>query len=210
MTGSISRSRVAFRRVQLLAGAALAGLVAGGAHAQTAAASVDELVVTGSRIARPIQQSASPILVLSSGQLQAQGQENLADILSQQPQFSAAFGQSRTQSTLSSPAASGLNVVNLRNLGATRSLVLINGRRAPSGTIGSSAVVRPANPGDADHRRRAGCRTAGDGARRRARRQPCRRAHGHARPRAGGRPGRWPDRPGRRGDRDRHGRCAGR
>src|SRR5690606_20068963 len=43
-------------------------------------------------------------------------------------------------STFSGVAASGLNQANLRNLGAVRSVVLINGRRVPGGTSTNTAV----------------------------------------------------------------------
>ncbi len=101
---------------------------------------VQELVVTGSRIQNPNIESVTPVQVLGSEKLEAQGLANVSDILTTMPQFSASFGASRTQSTFSGTTSSGLNVVNLRNLGASRSLVLINGRRAPSGTIFSNAV----------------------------------------------------------------------
>jgi iron complex outermembrane receptor protein len=103
-------------------------------------ATVDEVVVTGSRIARSNLENPTPTLVLGTERLQQQGYSNLADILTSTPQFSAAFGASRTQSTFSGASSSGLNLTNLRNLGSQRSLVLVNGRRVPSGQISTSAV----------------------------------------------------------------------
>jgi len=72
--------------------------------------------------------------------MHSQGLTNFAEIAAQTPQFSASFGTSRTQSTFAGAASSGLNEVNLRNLNARRTLVLINGRRVPSGTTFNSAV----------------------------------------------------------------------
>lgn len=98
------------------------------------ASSEDTIVVTGSRISRPDLESSTPVAVLGEAQLDQQGLKNFADIAAQNPQFAPSFGASRTQSTFSGSASSGLNLVNLRNLGANRSLVLINGRRAPGGS----------------------------------------------------------------------------
>jgi iron complex outermembrane receptor protein len=98
------------------------------------------VVVTGSRIQRPELDSTTPILALGAEDLKSQGLVNIADIAAQLPQFSASFGSSRTQSTFSGAAASGLNLFNLRNLGEERTVSLINGRRAPGGTTTSTGL----------------------------------------------------------------------
>lgn len=100
--------------------------------ATTAAA--DEIVVTGSRIARANLENSTPTLVLGDEMLNRQGFENIADIVTSMPQFAPAFGGGRTTSSFSGSAASGLNNANLRNLAPIRSVVLINGRRVPGGT----------------------------------------------------------------------------
>ncbi|UDF04557.1 TonB-dependent receptor domain-containing protein [Asticcacaulis sp. AND118] len=99
-----------------------------------------EVVVTGTRIQRPNLTSPSPVASISLDKMESQGFENVADALTQAPQFAASFGSSRTQSTFSGATFSGLNLVNLRNLGGIRTLTLVNGRRFPSGTIDSDAV----------------------------------------------------------------------
>ncbi|MFC3079933.1 TonB-dependent receptor domain-containing protein [Phenylobacterium terrae] len=124
----------------MLMGAMAAALAAAPASAQDTATEVGELVVTGSRIVRPNLDSPTPVTVATTERLENQGMENISDALVTLPQFAPSFGGARTQSTFSGTASSGLNVVNLRNLGSSRSLVLINGRRAPSGTIFSNAV----------------------------------------------------------------------
>jgi len=101
---------------------------------------VEEVVVTGSRISRPDLVANTPVLVVGQERLEGQGLENIADVLVTLPQFSPSFGGSRTQSTFSGTQSSGLNSSNLRNLGANRSLTLINGRRAPSGIATLNAV----------------------------------------------------------------------
>jgi len=110
------------------------------AQAAEEAAKLEEIVVTGSRIRRTDVTANTPVLVLSTEQMAAQGTQNLADLLSKQPQFAASFGTARTQSTFSGAASSGLNLANLRNLGGIRTVVLINGRRVPAGTATSTSV----------------------------------------------------------------------
>lgn len=94
----------------------------------------EEIVVTGSRITRANLDNSTATLVIGDDMLNRQNYENIADIVSSMPQFAPAFGSGRTTSSFSGSAASGLNLTNLRNLGANRSVVLINGRRVPGGT----------------------------------------------------------------------------
>lgn len=101
---------------------------------------VDEVVVTGSRIARTDLTAPTPLTIINSDMLQQQGHNNVVDVLTAMPQFAASFGSARTQSTFSGAASSGLNLINLRNLGGSRSLTLINGRRVPAGNVTTTAV----------------------------------------------------------------------
>lgn len=102
---------------------------------------LEEVVVTGSRISRQTNlDSTTPTVTLTSEDIGKAGMENLADVFTQMPQFAPSFGASRTQSTFSGVAASGLNLANLRNLGSVRTLTLLNGRRMVGGTSTSTAV----------------------------------------------------------------------
>jgi iron complex outermembrane recepter protein len=132
-------------RLALFAGGATAALVAGTATAQDqdqdqSLEDVQTVVVTGSRIQRPELEAPVPTLVLGQEAFEAQGLENIADLAVTLPQFAPSFGTSRTQSTFSGAASSGLNNANLRNLGGTRSVVLVNGRRVPGGSSTSTSV----------------------------------------------------------------------
>lgn len=109
-------------------------------QASFAQETLEEVVVTGSRIARADIEAPTPMLTLDAAALGSQGLENLADVTTQLPQFAPAFGASRTQSTFSGVGSAGLNVANLRNLGSARTLTLINGRRMPGGTSTSTSV----------------------------------------------------------------------
>jgi iron complex outermembrane recepter protein len=134
-----------FKRSQVglavLAMASGAGLVPMHAIAQSSGATATQsVVVTGSRLLRPDLIGNSPVLSVGIETLGSLGIENFADMATQLPQFAPAFGASRTQSTFSGVATSGLNLANLRNLGSARTLVLINGRRAAGGTSTSTSV----------------------------------------------------------------------
>lgn len=115
-------------KTSLLLGSAAAVVAASQASAQTVAAAVPEtVVITGSRL--PVQGlvSPSPVTVLNSSDLKINGITNVEDLLNQLPQVFAAQG-----STLSN-GTSGTATVNLRNLGANRTLVLVDGKRMQPG-----------------------------------------------------------------------------
>ena len=128
-----------FKKTKICSGLSLAiasGLLAG----PMPTFAQQQIEITGSRIYRPNLTSATPVVSVTSQSMSDLGIENFADLATQLPQFAPAFGESRTQSTFSGVAASGLNRANLRNLGSGRSLVLINGRRVPGGSSTSTAV----------------------------------------------------------------------
>jgi len=94
------------------------------------------IIVTGSRIARPDLSSSVPVAVVTAAQLQNKGQTNVLDALRDIP----ISGQSLDKSASNfSNFDNGISTINLRNLGTSRTLVLINGRRSV-GTPGDSAV----------------------------------------------------------------------
>lgn len=103
----------------------------------------EEVIVTGSRIARdPNQASASPVQSISGDDIRLSGQLDVADILREQPalltttsSLGSVDGVFRTQAD-----AVGQSVLQLRGLGNERTLVLVNGRRHVSGVQGSQAV----------------------------------------------------------------------
>lgn len=104
------------------------------------AASETEIVVTGSRIPQPNLESVSPVTVVNSQDIKLQGITRVEDLLNSLPQVFA--GQASTISN----AATGAATVDLRGLGPTRTLVLVNGRRLLPGDPGSSAADLNAVP----------------------------------------------------------------
>ncbi len=88
---------------------------------------VEEIVVTGSRIKRSDFTSSSPITVISGQSILESGFSNLGEALRNQAVAgTAGFNQS---SILSGGGASS---VDLRNLGQSRVLILVNGKRVAS------------------------------------------------------------------------------
>ncbi|MEG3192408.1 TonB-dependent receptor plug domain-containing protein [Lysobacter sp. D1-1-M9] len=122
--------RHAARLGLLPAGIALA-LVPAFAVAQDAetgaeATTLDRIEVTGSRIKRAAIEGALPITVIDRAEIEASGDISVADFL-RGTSFNS-FGSFRPQSGSSAQSFAG---ISLRGLGAARTLVLIDGRRAP-------------------------------------------------------------------------------
>ncbi|MCK7592805.1 TonB-dependent receptor plug domain-containing protein [Pseudomarimonas salicorniae] len=119
-----------------VAGALLSGLPATAAMAQDdqdTLSTLDRVEVTGSRIKRAAIEGALPVTVIDREQLDISGDVTVADFL-RNTSFNS-FGSFRPQSGSSAQATAGLS---LRGLGSGRTLILIDGRRAPQA---ASAVV---------------------------------------------------------------------
>ncbi|MEJ0098904.1 MAG: TonB-dependent receptor [Pseudomonadota bacterium] len=99
---------------------------------------LEEVQVTGSRISRPANESPNPVLTISAADIQQSGLTNLTDILVQSPQLVGSITTTQSSGTTDYPA--GVNLLNLRNLGTNRTLVLVNGRRHIAGVPGEAAV----------------------------------------------------------------------
>jgi iron complex outermembrane receptor protein len=101
----------------------------------------DGIVVTGSRIRKSEFNSPDPIQVISPDIGQKQGQNQLADLLQSSP---IAQGSIQITSSISNGfvtnGGADAQTISLRGLGAERTLVLLNGRRAgPAGVRGAVA-----------------------------------------------------------------------
>jgi iron complex outermembrane recepter protein len=112
----------------------------------TPAERLERVEVTGSRILSFNAESAAPVQVLTSADIAASGVVNLQELLLKNPVFGTP-GISRTNSNFSTSSA-GVATVNLRNLGANRTLVLVNGRRFVSGVPGTATVDLNSIPTD--------------------------------------------------------------
>ena len=102
-----------------------------------AAPAASDVVVTGSRIARPNLTSPNPITSVQGDEFFQTGQVSIGDQLNQLPQFASTFSQSNSTRFL---GTAGLNLLDLRSLGTSRTLVLVNGRRHVAGDILNSGT----------------------------------------------------------------------
>lgn len=102
--------------------------------AQEAEPAVARVEVTGSRIPTANLEGPSPITVVTAKDIQAEGARSVESFLNNLPQVFADQGGSVSN------GATGTATVNLRNFGADRTLVLVNGRRLPAGSPTSTAA----------------------------------------------------------------------
>lgn len=116
--------------------------------AQTAAphdsAATEEVVVTGSRVVRDGYQAPTPVTVLSPEELNARADINIADTVNQLPQFTSSVTQISQPSGLSGGTL-GTNELNLRGLGASRTLVLLDGKRMINASINTQFAAPDIN-----------------------------------------------------------------
>jgi iron complex outermembrane recepter protein len=125
-----SNQRQALFASTILCGAAVLGATQANAQAAAAASNgsqVQEVVVTGSRIPRANLESASPLTVVTAGEVKAEGVVNIESLLNNLP--SVVSGQTSSVSN----GSTGTATVDLRGLGPVRTLVLIDGRRLQPG-----------------------------------------------------------------------------
>ncbi|MDG5900263.1 TonB-dependent receptor [Shewanella xiamenensis] len=98
---------------------------------------VERIEVTGSRIKQVDMETVSPVTVINAADIAMTGEKTVADVLNNSAINS--FGSWRGVSGYGSGASSTSNV-NLRGLGSSATLVLLDGRRMP-GTSSSSGSV---------------------------------------------------------------------
>ncbi|MGE3333566.1 MAG: TonB-dependent receptor [Rhodospirillaceae bacterium] len=111
---------------------ALATVAVSNAQAQTAAPapapSLDEIVVTGSRIVRDGYEAPTPVSVLGAEELDSLNAVNIADAVNILPGFTGSVSPRTANGNLSS-GATGVSQLNLRGMGTNRTLILLDGQR---------------------------------------------------------------------------------
>lgn len=123
-----TRAPAARTRLRLAVAAAL-GVAPLAGHAQDS--TVEEVVVTGTRIERTGMQTPTPVTVVDAAELAAMAPGALIDGVSQLPQF---FGNQTPGSNDGWFLRGGYGNLNLRGLGINRTLTLLDGRRMISST----------------------------------------------------------------------------
>ncbi len=114
------------------------------ADKQPAEAKANEIVVTGSRIARPALAAPSAITSFNAADIQQSGNTNITTFLQRVPALTGSVDGTQTSGydslTRGRFGDAGLNELNLRNLGTNRTLVLVDGRRHVAGEANTAAV----------------------------------------------------------------------
>src|SRR5437868_5571958 len=118
----------------LITGAAAAAFPEPLLAQQTTDNTIQEVVVTGSRIRRVDQETASPVFVIDSAAIASSGVQTLGDLIQRTPAVAGAA----TNPQVNNGGGTGESNVELRGLGAQRTLVLLNGRRI--GILGNTTT----------------------------------------------------------------------
>ena len=95
---------------------------------QQAEEDLGEVVVTGSRIIREGYEAPTPLSVVDVAAIQASATQNIAEFVNTMPVFSGSASPNTGQSGIS-PGTAGVSTLNLRSMGAGRTLVLLDGQR---------------------------------------------------------------------------------
>lgn len=124
-------------RLALMFGAtatAFGGVSAAVAQEDTAVERTERIQVTGSRIQRTDMEGALPVTVIDRSAIDMTGENSVADVLR-----NTAFNSAGSFRPQSGSSAQGTSSVNMRGLGANRTLILVDGRRLTmSPSTGSS------------------------------------------------------------------------
>jgi outer membrane receptor protein involved in Fe transport len=113
--------------VRIAVATALAGATVTPALAQE---DLEEVTVTGSRIARRDLSAASPIVTVAPDTLEKSSTTAVESVLQQLPQFVPGNNQFVSGAQAGAGQTPGAATLNLRGLGSNRNLVLVDGRRA--------------------------------------------------------------------------------
>src|SRR5690606_22072426 len=141
-THMTTKSRTAPAR-NLLTHALLAGLLAAGAapafaqEADTDTTNLDRISVTGSRIARTGFVTPSPVTAITAEEIRATGATNIGDLMTRLPALTPTYTLGNSTRFI---GTAGVGLMDLRGMGTSRTLVLVNGRRHVGATSGSTSV----------------------------------------------------------------------
>lgn len=102
----------------------------------------EEIVVTGSRLRRGVEETPIPVTTVSTEDIELSGATYISDIVNEIPALGQGTGRTNAIGIAPSGGAFGVgsSLLNLRNLGSTRTLVVVDGRRHVGGVPGNTAV----------------------------------------------------------------------
>ncbi|MCG8435104.1 MAG: TonB-dependent receptor plug domain-containing protein, partial [Gammaproteobacteria bacterium] len=98
------------------------------------AAALDRVEITGSRIKRTDIETAQPVTIIQRADIERTGLTSLGDLLQDLPSAGS------TISTNVNNGGTGATLIDMRNLGPRRTLVLVNGRRWVNSAGGNAGV----------------------------------------------------------------------
>ncbi len=143
-------NRLEIGRMALLSGCALIATVAPAAaqstapEAQTpessAAPAGQDIIVTGSRVVRDGYNQPTPVTVAPTEELEKATPTNLADAINKLPQFANSTSPAANTQLQGNSGEHG-NLLNLRGVGPTRALILLDGIRVPPTTFRGAVDV---------------------------------------------------------------------
>jgi iron complex outermembrane receptor protein len=123
-------------RARLAGGVALLALGTSPALAQGDTTNVEQVVVSGSRISISGYSQPTPVTVVDMATLERDASVNVGDEIRQLPALGASGSpNNNTGNTNIATANAGSDLVNLRNLGFLRTLVLVDGQRVVASNI---------------------------------------------------------------------------
>ncbi len=133
-------TRTPFSPSLAMAVAAALGTLVPLSVAQAQGATLDEVVITGSRIARSSDlDSPSPVVTVDREDIANSGYLNLQQLMEKIP--ASGNGTFSTRGNNQDSTANGASAVSLRGLGADATLVLVNGRRVSISPFGESITT---------------------------------------------------------------------
>src|SRR5690606_39037916 len=140
MKNDYTRRRAGSHKTSLARSGSLVGtatvaalLTAGAANAQQSG-EIEEIVVTGTMISRDGYETPAPVSVLGEEAFNSMPVTQVGELVERLPAFQGSQN-SRNNASISDGTA-GTNLLNLRGLGANRTLVLLDGKRVVGASIG--------------------------------------------------------------------------
>jgi iron complex outermembrane recepter protein len=121
----------------LIAGPAALGQDQAGTNASQTKAQLGTIQVTGTKIKRTSVETAQPILVITAQQIKATGLSTIGQVLQSLTSSGGALNTMANDGGNFTYTGGGQTNVALRNLGANRTLVLVNGKRWITGLDGT-------------------------------------------------------------------------
>jgi len=101
---------------------------------------LESIIVTGSRIVTPGVAVSNPVMTVDAATIENSGVTDVTDYLKTLPALVASTDKNDAAGSNTFIGGTGLTLLDLRNLGEDRTLVLVNGRRHVAGLPGSAAV----------------------------------------------------------------------